>query len=148
MGEGGSFYVIYSVQFLIVRQVAPLPLRWTSQVVMHSILLDCQVYISGKPLHLDWWPQFATLHDITWSCVEMSGFEASDVPTCSKSSQFLHTTSTRHNMTPRQVSWFSDFVWILYNLQTLFLLVVRHVTEKDVWNFMWLPRYGLNIHQI
>jgi hypothetical protein len=66
---------------------------------------------------------------------EMSGFEASDVPTFLKSSQFLHAASTCHNKTPRQVSWFSDFVWLLYNLRTLFLLVVRHVTAKRCSKF-------------
>ena len=45
-----------------------------------------------------------------WACrrggagVEMSGFLASDVTTCSKPSQFFTTASTCDNTTPRQVS--------------------------------------------
>jgi hypothetical protein len=40
----------------------------------------------------------------------------------------LHTTYTCDNMTPRQVSWFSDFVQTFCNLETLFPQVVHHVT--------------------
>jgi hypothetical protein len=55
-----------------------------------------------------------------WSHVEMYRFEAQDIATCSKSSQLLHTTSTCDSTTARQVSWFSDFVRIFCNLETLF----------------------------
>ena len=70
-----------------------------------------------------------------WSHVEMSGFYASDVATCSKHSQFFTTAYTCDNMTPRQVSWFSDFVWTLYNFKTLFRQVARHVTWRRCAKF-------------
>jgi hypothetical protein len=47
--------------------------------------------------------------------VEMSRFWAFDAATCSKLSQMFFVASTCDNKTPRQVSWFFDFVWILYN---------------------------------
>ena len=65
----------------------------------------------------------------------MSGFYASDVATCSKHSQFFTTAYTCDNMTPRQVSWFSYFVWTLYNFKTLFQQVARHVTWRRYAKF-------------
>ena len=67
--------------------------------------------------------------------VEMSGFYASDVATCSKHSQFFTTAYTCDNMTPQQVSWFSDFVWTLYNFKTLFRQVAHHVTWRRCAKF-------------
>ena len=51
---------------------------------------------------------------------QTSRFLAFDVTTCSKPSQFFTTTSTCDNTMHRQVSWFSDFVCILYNLKITF----------------------------
>ena len=87
-----------------------------------------------------------------WSHVEMSGFLASDVTTCSKSSQFFTTASTCNNTTPPQVLWFSDFVWIIYNLNSLFPQLTRHVTSKRCSRFHvtpWIrPQHTLNIMNI
>jgi hypothetical protein len=77
---------------------------------------------------------------------------ASDVATFSKSSLFLHTTYTCDNTTPRQVSWFSDFIRIFCNLETLFPYVVRHVTSTrcSIFHVSWWmrPRYTPNIMNI
>ena len=87
-----------------------------------------------------------------WSHVEMSGFLTSDVTTCSKPSQFFTTASTCDNTTPRQVSWFSDFVCILYNLKSHFRQVPRHVTSTRCSRFhvsSWIrPKHTLNIMSI
>jgi hypothetical protein len=62
---------------------------------------------------------------ITWV---MSEFSTSDVATCFKHSQIFIIASTCDNNMTRQVSSNSNFVWILYNLKTLFAHVTRHVT--------------------
>ena len=62
-------------------------------------------------------------------------FGVSDVATCLKHSQFFTTAYTCDNMTPRQVSWFLDFVWTLYNFKTLFRQVARHVTWRRCAKF-------------
>ena len=64
--------------------------------------------------------------------ISMSGFQASDVATCLKPSQFFTTAYTCDDMTSRQVS---DFVWILYNFKTLFRQVGRHVTRTRCAKF-------------
>jgi hypothetical protein len=55
-------------------------------------------------------------------------------------------------MTPWQVSWFSDFVQIFCNLETLFPQVVRHVTTTRCSTFhmsSWIkPQYNSNIMNI
>ena len=87
-----------------------------------------------------------------WSHVEMSGFLASDVTTCSKHSQFFTTIFTCDNTMPRQVSWFSDFVWILYHLNSLFPQLTQHVTSTRCSRFPvtpWIrPQHMLNIMNI
>ena len=86
------------------------------------------------------------------SHVEMSGFLASDVTTISKPSHFFTTASTCDNTTPQQVSWFSDFVCILYNLKSHFRQVLRHVTSTRRSRFhvsSWIqPKHTLNIMSI
>ena len=62
------------------------------------------------------------------STCDMSGFLASNVITCPKPSQFFTTASTCDNTASRQVSWFLDFVCILYNLKSYFWQVPWHVT--------------------
>ena len=55
-------------------------------------------------------------------------------------------------MTPRQVSWFSDFVRILYDLNTLFPQRPRHVTSTRCSTFhvsSWIrPQHTPNIMNI
>jgi len=84
--------------------------------------------------------------------VEISGFLASDVTICSKPLQFFTTASTCDNTTHRQVSWFSDFVCILYNLKSHFRQVPRHVTSTRYSRFhvtFWIrPKHTLNIMSI
>ena len=82
----------------------------------------------------------------------ISGFLASDVTTCSKPSQFFTTIFTCDNTMPRQVSWFSDFVCILYNLKSHFRQIPRHVTSTRRSRFhvsSWIrPKHTLNIMSI
>ena len=82
----------------------------------------------------------------------ITSFLASDVTTCSKSSQFFTTASTCDNTMPPQVSWFSDFVWIIYNLNSLFPQLTRHVTSKRCSRFHvtpWIrPQHTRNIMNI
>ena len=79
-------------------------------------------------------------------------FLASDVTICSKPLQFFTTASTCDNTTHRQVSWFSDFVCILYNLKSHFRQVPRHVTSTRCSRFhvsSWIrPKHTLNIMSI
>jgi hypothetical protein len=58
------------------------------------------------------------------------GFYASYVTPCTKPSQNFIIASTCDIMTPRQVSWFSDFVCILYNLKTTRQQVSSHVSWR------------------
>jgi len=93
-----------------------------------------------------------TCRCVVLSHVEMSGFLASDVTICSKPLQFFTTASTCDNTTHRQVSWFSDFVCILYNLKSHFRQVPRHVTSTRYSRFhvtFWIrPKHTLNIMSI
>jgi hypothetical protein len=86
------------------------------------------------------------------SHVEMSGFQASHISTCSKSYQLLHTTSTCDNIMSRQVSCFSDFVRIFCNSEPLFSYVVSHVmtTRCSTFHVSWWIRsqYTPNIMNI
>jgi hypothetical protein len=50
--------------------------------------------------------------------VRCSGFQTTYVTKCSKYSQFFTTTSTYDTMITCQNSWFSNFIWILYNFKT------------------------------
>jgi hypothetical protein len=70
-----------------------------------------------------------------WRCL---GFQHR-VTTCSKSSQFFITASTCDVMTSRQVSWFSGFVYILYNLKSNRTQVGRYVSCTRCLNFRVCP---------
>jgi hypothetical protein len=72
------------------------------------------------------------------SHVDMSGFQASHITTCSKSSQLLHTTSTCDNTMSRQVLYFSDFVRIFCNLETLSRMFLVMLRQQDARYFMWV----------
>ena len=65
---------------------------------------------------------------------------------------FFTTASTCDNTTPPQVLWFSDFIWILYNLNSLFPQLTRHVTSTRCSRFHvtpWIrPQHTLNIMNI
>ena len=54
-------------------------------------------------------------YDDMWTNAEMCGFYTSDVVTLSKLFKFFIIGYICDNMTPQQISWFSNFVWILYN---------------------------------
>jgi len=82
------------------------------------------------------WPKPIHLHNSSsFVLVEMYGFWPSDVTTCSKLFEIFTTASTCHDNTTRQVSSFSDFVWILYNLKILSTHVTPHVTTPTWSSF-------------
>ena len=86
------------------------------------------------------------------SHVEMSGFYASCLQTYFKLSEIFTIGSTCHNTTPKQVSWFLNLVWILYNLNALSPQLTRHVTSTRCSKFHatpWIrPQHTLTIMNI
>ena len=76
-------------------------------------------------------------------------FRASCDVGCLKPRHLHMSASTCDNKTHRQVSWFSDIVWILYNLNKLPPRVHRHVTTTWCATFHATscirPRHSLNI---
>jgi len=86
---------------------------------VEAVVKNWESFEQVVTLHV-WNPDISTCDDL-WSCVEMFGFYKSKVIICSKLFQFFMRASARDNKTPQQVLWFSDFVWIFYNLNTLSL---------------------------
>jgi hypothetical protein len=95
-------------------------------------------YLQTRHLHM--WSH------ITWNMV--SWFISIYAFTCAKPSQFFITVSTYVIVTSRQVSWFSDGVFILYILKTIHPQVRGHVSWTTCSKFMaypWMrPKIRLN----
>ena len=76
----------------------------------------------------------------------MFGFCAPDVTTDSEFFEIFIIASTCDNMLCRQVSWFSEFVFILYIQKTISRNLVHMFRGVNVRYFMWLSAYGLEMH--
>jgi hypothetical protein len=97
---------------MLLAKLGIFPLFFCSFLAFNSHIKSTHQYMNQNITYI------STIYlpcDHLWAHVEMSRFWASDAVTCSKLSQMFIAASTCDNKTPRQVSWFFYFVWILYN---------------------------------